>query len=216
MIDTTTQRSSEGQNLMSYRNRFSNQWNNPFGFSNQKNERHRVFVSYYHREDQYYRNQFELLFSDIHDIMISESVEIGDIDPNLKTETIRQKIRDEYLQDSTVTVVLVGERTWQRKFVDWEIGSSIRQTEYNSRSGLLGILLPTYPRYQFNKYNPYTIPPRLYDNIQCEFATIHTWSDDPYTVQSWIHNAFNRRKKLTPDNSFPSFVNNRSGERWYK
>ena len=119
--------------------------NNSYRFIDQRNNRHRVFVSYYHREDQCYRNQFEGLFSDIHDIMISESVEIGDIDPNLNTETIRQKIRDEYLRDSTVTVVLVGAHTWQRKFVDWEIGSSIRQTQYSSRSGLLGILLPTYP-----------------------------------------------------------------------
>ena len=61
------------------------------------------------------------MFSDYYDIMVSKSVELGDIDPNLKTETIRQKIRDNYLQDSTVTVVLVGAHTWQRKFVDWEI-----------------------------------------------------------------------------------------------
>ena len=87
------------------------------------NNRHRVFVSYYHAEDQGYRERFEGLFSDIYDIIVSESVEIGDIDPNLKTETIRQKIRDEYLRDSTVTVVLVSARTWQRKYVDWEIGS---------------------------------------------------------------------------------------------
>ena len=94
----------------------------------QVNNRHRVFVSYYHAEDQYYRERFELLFSDLHDIMVSESVEIGDINPYLNTETIRQKIRDEYLWDSTVTTVLVGSYTWQRKFVDWEIGSSIRHT----------------------------------------------------------------------------------------
>ena len=144
-------------------------------FSNtpRTSRRHRVFVSYYHAEDQYYRERFEGLFSDIHDIMVSESVEIGDIDPDLKTETIRQKIRDEYLKDSTVTVVLVGAHTWQRKFVDWEIGSSIRQTQHNSRSGLLGILLPTYPGYANNSYDPHTIPPRLYDNIKCDFAKIN-------------------------------------------
>ncbi len=181
------------------------------------NNRHRVFVSYYHAEDQDYRERFELLFSDIHDIMVSESVEIGDIDPNLKTETIRQKIRDEYLRDSTVTVVLVGAHTWQRKFVDWEIGSSIRQTQYNSRSGLLGILLPTYrrPPGKPNNYYIHTIPPRLHDNIECRFATIHNWSDDPYIVQSWIHEAFKRRNENPPpDNSRDSFKNNRSGERW--
>ena len=180
--------------------------------------RHRVFVSYYHTDDQYYRNLFERMFSDIHDIMVSESVEIGDIDPDLKPDTIRQKIRDEYLRDSTVTVVLVGAHTWQRKFVDWEIGSSIRQTQYNSRSGLLGILLPTYPRPPFepNKYNRYTIPPRLYDNIKCGFATIHNWSDDPDTVQSWIHDAFKRRhENPSPNNSRDSFKKNRTGERWY-
>ncbi|MDE0425156.1 hypothetical protein F4Y59_08715 [Candidatus Poribacteria bacterium] len=181
------------------------------------NNRHRVFVSYYHAEDQDYRERFELLFSDIHDIMVSESVEIGDIDPNLKTETIHQKIRDEYLRDSTVTVVLVGAHTWQRKFVDWEIGSSIRQTQYNSRSGLLGIILPTYPRPpgKPTHYYPNTTPPRLYDNIECRFATIHNWSDDPDTVQSWIHEAFKRRNENPPpDNSRDSFKNNRSGERW--
>lgn len=181
------------------------------------NNRHRVFVSYYHTEDQGYRERFEGLFSDVYDIMVSESVEIGDIDPNLNTETIRQKIRNEYLRDSTVTVVLVGAHTWQRKFVDWEIGSSIRQTQYNSRSGLLGILLPTYPRPPGKPSNDYihTIPPRLHDNIECGFAEIYNWSEDPDTVQSWIHDAFKRRTEILPDNSRDSFKNNRSGERWY-
>lgn len=178
------------------------------------NNRHRVFVSYYHKEDQGYRERFEGLFSEFYDIIVSESVEIGDIDPNLSTERIRQIIRDEYLQNSTVTVVLVGANTWQRKFVDWEIGSSIRHTKNNPRSGLLGILLPTYPRVDINKYNHYTIPPRLHDNITCEFATIHNWNDDPYIVQSWIHDAFKRRTEILPDNSRGSFKNNRSGKGW--
>lgn len=180
------------------------------------NDRHRVFVSYYHVEDQNYRERFEILFADIHDIMVSESVEIGDIDPTLSTERVRQIIRDQYLRDSTVTVVLVGAHTWQRKFVDWEIGSSIRDTRNSSRSGLLGILLPTYPRPPNNPNNYYihTIPPRLHDNIQCGFATIHNWSNNPTEVQGWIHDAFKQRTEILPDNSRDSFKNNRSGERW--
>ena len=178
--------------------------------------RHKVFVSYHHANDQAYRNYFEKLFVDTHDIMVSKSVQIGEISPNLQTETIRQKIRDEYLGDSTVTVVLIGSQTWQRKHVDWEIGSSIRQTQKSSRSGLLGIILPTYPRNDQNKYDPYTIPPRLYDNIQCDVAKIYNWNDDPAAVQKWIHEAFIRRNTINPDNSFPNFVNNRSGDRWQK
>ena len=178
--------------------------------------RHKVFVSYHHADDQYYKNLFDNLFSNIYDIMVSKSVQIGDIDSNLPTERIRQKIRDEYLRDSTVTVVLIGSETWKRKHVDWEIGSSIRQTEYSSRSGLLGIVLPTYPRKDLTKYDPYTIPPRLYDNVKSNFAQIYNWNDNSFVVQKWIHDAFERRNKIIPDNSFPSFMNNRSGERWQK
>jgi hypothetical protein len=176
--------------------------------------RHRVFVSYHHTNDQYYRNRFEQLFTNVYDIMISMSVQIGDIGYDLKTETIRQKIRDEYLRDSTVTVVLVGAETWKRKHVDWEIGASIRNTQYNPRSGLMGIVLPTYPRIDQTKYDPYTIPPRLYDNIKCGFAQIYNWTEDFAIVQKWINEAFERRNIVNPDNSFPSFANNRSGERW--
>ena len=208
-----------------------------------QNNRHRVFVSYYHNDDQYHRNLFEGMFSDYHDIMVSESVEIGDIDDTrLSTDQIRQIIRDKYLRKSTVTVVLVGERTWQRKFVDWEIGSSLRQTEYNPRSGLLGILLPTFPCHtvlsgtlrpalwvpttdirtisengRLLSYDSRRIPPRLHDNVERGFAKIYPWSDAPDTVQSWIHEAFKRRdKNPPPDNSYPSFKNNRTGERWSK
>ena len=51
--------------------------------------------------------------------MVSKSVQIGDIDSNLPTERIRQKIRDEYLRDSTVTIVLIGSETWKRKHIDY-------------------------------------------------------------------------------------------------
>ena len=178
--------------------------------------RHKVFVSYHHYNDQEYRECFEGWFSDVYDIMVSKSVQIDDIDPNLKTDTIRQKIRDEHLRDTTVTVVLIGAETWKRKHVDWEPRPSIRDTKLNSRSGLLGILLPTYPRPPGapRNYYPATIPPRLYDNIECGFAKIYNWSDNPNIVESWIHEAFKRRNEIDPDNSYPSFAKNRSGERW--
>jgi hypothetical protein len=180
--------------------------------------RHKVFVSYHHSNDQYYRNAFEKFFTDIYDIMVSKSVQIGDIDPNLKTETIRQKIRDEYLRDSTFTIVLIGKETWKRKHVDWEISSSIRDTQLNPRSGLIGIFLPSYPLID-NKFNPYTIPPRLYDNWKDpskRFAQLYNWSTNPNEVQKWIHLAFENRNKVLPDNSFNLFINNKTGDQWYE
>lgn len=176
--------------------------------------RHNVFVSYHHDNDQGYRERFEDLFNYKHDIFVSKSVKIGDISEYLSTEAIRQKIRDEYLRDSTVTVVLIGSETWKRKHVDWEIAASLRDTKYNSRSGLLGIILPSYPRNNSTTYTPNTIPPRLYKNIQNDFAGIYNWSENPNEVEGWIDKAFKNRKIIIPDNSFPSFKNNRSGNQW--
>jgi hypothetical protein len=178
--------------------------------------RHKVFVSYHHANDEYYKNRFEYLFGEVEKSIVSRSVQIGDIDPYAKTEYIRQQIRDRFLRDSTVTVVLVGSETWKRKHVDWEIGSSLRKTAYSSRSGLVGILLPTHPSYGTGKYDIYTSPPRLHDNIQNGFAKMYQWSEQPYQVQGWIHEAYTRRNSLLglPDNSRDTFRNNRSGERW--
>lgn len=66
-------------------------------------KRHKVFVSYHHARDEMYKKTFEQ-FGSIFDVLVSGSVADGDIDPNLPAETIRQKIRDEYLRDTSVTV----------------------------------------------------------------------------------------------------------------
>jgi len=176
--------------------------------------RHKVFVSFHHALDENYKWTFELRFGNAFGAIVPGSVSDGDIDPHLPTDTIPQKIRDNHLRDTSVTVVLIGAETWQRKHIDWEIGSSIRHTEYNPRSGLVGILLPTYPRADKSKYTHRTIPPRLHDNIECGFASIHNWSEDAPTVQGWIHQAYLRKSTKQPDNSRASFGKNRTGDAW--
>jgi len=176
---------------------------------------YKVYVSYHHSiEDQEYRNHFEEILLANQDVVIMKSVQVGNIDPNSDAEILQQKIRNVYLKDSTVTIVLIGSETWKRKHVDWEIGASIRKTQNSPSSGLLGIVLPTYPQNGMTEYNQHTIPPRLYDNIKCGFASIHDWDTDPFIVQEWIHEAFERRNKVDPDNSRPSFVDNLFGEEW--
>lgn len=175
--------------------------------------RHKVFVSYHHDDDQGYKKIFcEKLGSDI----VDKSVEDGDIDTDQATDTIRQKVRDEFIADATVTVVLVGKCTWQRKHVDWEIGSSLRATKNNSRCGLLGILLPTHYDYGKDTYRRKLIPPRLADNCTGEdsFATIYNWPEPWSTdrVRRWIHEAFQRRLLMDPNNSRAQFGRNRSGK----
>lgn len=178
---------------------------------------HKVFISFHHARDESYKRIFEQRFGNRYGAIISGAVADGDIDGDLPTERIRQKIRDEYLRDTSVTVVLVGVETWQRKHVDWEIGSSIRQTEASPRSGLLGIILPSY--YEHHRvprggWNPRTLPPRLFDNEACGFAHIHDWSDNPDDVQNWVHDAYVRKSTILPTNTRQHFARNRTGPQW--
>ena len=171
-------------------------------------DKHKVFISFHHDQDEYWRDEFvELMEGNI----VDKSVGDGDIDEGLMTETIRQKIRDEFIADATVTVVLVGECTWQRKHVDWEIGSSLRDTVKNPRCGLLGILLPTHNSYSQETCGTHTIPPRLADNWSCGYASVCKWTKNEQFIQEQIHNAFLRRDEINPDNSRTQFRNNRSG-----
>tara|TARA_R110001592_G_scaffold88299_10_gene260067 strand:+ start:2786 stop:3634 length:849 start_codon:yes stop_codon:yes gene_type:complete len=178
-----------------------------------------VFVSFHHGEPevdadcgQRWKEKFEKLFAGRYDTISTKSVQDGDIGDGIKTETIRQKIRDNHIADATVTIVLIGPETWKRKHVDWEISSSIIDTKNNKRCGLLGIFLPTHNDFGKAKFNQYTIPPRLYYNFKSGFAKLYHWNEDPDVVHQWIEDAFQRRSKEEIDDSYPRFGKNRSDE----
>lgn len=177
-------------------------------------QRHKVFVSYHHANDENYKNIFEYRFGNRFGILVRGSVQLGDIDETLQTDTIRRRIRDEYLRDTSVTVVLIGTETWKRKHVDWEISASIRQTEFSPRSGLLGLFLPSHPSYGKQRVDSYTIPPRLYDNVACEYAILAHWTNDADEMQALIHKAYLNKRNVQPTNARPLFGKNRSGDRW--
>ena len=116
-----------------------------------------------------------------------------------------RRIREDYLTDSTVTIVLIGSDTHKRKYVDWEIASTIRNDENNKRSGLIGIYLP-------NKSNS-EVPPRLQDNVDCGYAKVYSYpSYDPDTLEKWIDEAYDKRNDdyYKVDNSRVLFKYNRS------
>ena len=173
-------------------------------------QKHKVFISF-HEDDIGYKERFVQKGKNV---FVDRSVDTGDIkDEGIKVETIRQKIRDEYIRDATVTIVLIGPKTWQRKHVDWEIGSSIRKARRNPRCGLLGIILPNHPDYQKKKRNPRLMPPRLADNTKGEdpYALIYDWPPARAEARllEWINRAFVRRAGKPPVNARKQFARNR-------
>ena len=164
---------------------------------------HKVFISYHHRLDQDYKN-YLVQVGDKYGIFLDRSVDTGDISDDLSDESIRRKVRDEYLRDSTVTILLVGLETKKRKHVDWEIYSSMIDGQVNKKSGILVVNLPStrntlcttshsgekeavYPeiknwvsvdsRAEYERRYPY-VPDRIIDNLLKHEAkvSVTSWS----------------------------------------
>ena len=180
-------------------------------------KRHKVFISYFHEDDQEYKDR---LVQALDSKAVDKSVSQGDIrDEGLHIDEIRRRIRDDHIADATVTIVLIGPCTWQRKHVDWEISASLIDRQNNQRCGLLGLLLPSRPDYEKSpqRRNPRLIPPRLALNVggNNPFAVIYDWPRNGLArkLLPKIHTAFLRRTKTPwPDDSLDLFRNNRGGD----
>ena len=155
-------------------------------------KKRKVFVSYYHHDDQNYRDRFENLFGDL---VLSKSVEDGDIDSDNSAGYIKQLIQKEYLSDTTVLIVLIGENTKCRKHVDWEISGALNYKIGDRYAGVLGLFLPSHPDYGSDKYTYALVPSRLCANIKSGYAIARDWTNDRATMQEYIEEAFAERSK---------------------
>jgi hypothetical protein len=165
-----------------------------YGYRPQINQQtqHKVFISYYHRADQWNRDRFEQAFGHL---FISKSVQLGGIDSDLSTDYIKCLIQEGYISDSSVVIVLVGQKTYCRKHVDWEISAGLNK-KINGYSGLLGILLPDFPLTPNGQYYFKDIPARLADNVKTGYANVYTWNwlcSSHQLIQDAIQEAFQHR-----------------------
>lgn len=106
-------------------------------------DRHKVFISYYHKDDQYYKN-YLLQLNSWYNIFDDYSVHENEVDDSgLTDEQVRRIIRDDYIQDATVLVLLCGQNTKHRKHIDWEIHAAMYDSDVNPQMGILVINLPS-------------------------------------------------------------------------
>lgn len=107
-------------------------------------QRHKVFISFYHHDDQVYKNYIDRYLSSN---IINKSVMEGEYCTDNSDEYIKRLIREDKISDSSVVVVLVGPNTKNRKHVDWEIYAGLRPS-INGNSGLIGFSYRLYVRHQ--------------------------------------------------------------------
>lgn len=200
--------------------------------------RHKVFISYYHHDDQAYKDylinmqeynpqtwQYQSIFDDY-------SVHENEIDDTgLTAEQIRCIIRDEYIKDATVLILLCGQNTKRRKHIDWEIHAAMYDSSVNRQMGIVVINLPTITqnirassneekpilsdtagwytienRSDYEYYYPY-MPDRIIDNfVKNVPITVVDWDRicaNPQRLKQLIDNTFERRFDFSYDYSAP-------------
>lgn len=150
----------------------------------------KLFISYFHKDDQQYKEKFVNLSSDL---IVNKFVDDGDIDSDVSDEYIKQLIQKGFLNDTTVLIVLIGNKTKCRKHVDWEISGALNLKVGDQYAGLLGLLLPSHVDYGKSTYSSSNIPERLADNLNSEYAIIRDYTTDRKKIQSYIELAFKNR-----------------------
>lgn len=186
--------------------------------------KHRIFISFHHDNDQEYKDTLSE-WGEKNGIFTDCSIEMGEIPDDWEPQKIREYIRDEHLKDTSVTILLVGTETKNRKHIDWELFSSMYDGKKNKKSGLLVINLPSVncsyhtlcsqeeknailpdeknwititDRTEFERRYPY-MPARIIDNLLKEGVNI--------SVINWRDLSVNKLKLLL-DKAYDFRTNN--------
>ena len=198
---------------------------------------HKVFISYHHENDQNYKKELSQLGEE-NKIFIDNSVELGEIPEEWNAQKVREYIRDEHLKDSTVTILLVGTETQNRKHIDWELYSSMYDGKKNKKSGILIVNLPSVncknytlcsaeekkailpdvkewititERSEYERRYPY-MPARIIDNLLKKDVKISVvnWEDiNKDNLSILLEKAYNSRTTNNYDMSRPMMARNR-------
>lgn len=155
------------------------------------NPKRKVFISYYHG-DQVAVNKFVQDFSDVF-IAKTVGVKDGDFDfDSTNHQYIMRKIRETKLEDSTVTIVLVGSCTHSRRYVDWEVKASLQQGS-SLPNGLIAINLPYMGKEG-------ALPERVSENVSRDFngndvgyARYYVYPSSKEQLYNWIEDAYAAR-----------------------
>lgn len=150
--------------------------------------RHKVFVSYHAADAEEVLDFIQVNQEVFIPRAIGMEEDSSDIIDSTNVEYIRRTIRQKVLKDSTVTLVAMGACTWARKFVDWEIYSSLRSDPIPN--GLLGVQLASTPK-------DTSVPNRLSINRPSGavpgFAEYYVTPTSPEALRGLIQEAFDAR-----------------------
>ena len=144
----------------------------------------RVFFSFHYQRDVWRTNVVR------NNGKFIETAAAGFLDASLweeakqKGDTAIKKLIDEALEDTTVTVVLIGAKTAGRKYINYEIDQSIAR-----ENGILGIHIDNIKDSDGNTVTKGDVPAKLLSGGY----KVYTWPSDPAKFAEWIEEAAQKK-----------------------
>ena len=151
-----------------------------------------VFVSHSHLHE----TETKQFLKDFEGAFIQRHIGVSDRDDFIESNDpayVMRRIREKHIGPATVTIVLVGNCTHSRRYVDWEIKASLQQGKDRLPNGLLAIQLPSCPNGAF-------LPPRLGKNLRVNdlqgYARYYQYPRNAAELPRWIEEAFQARRTI--------------------
>ena len=159
--------------------------------SSSSTTKRKCFISYTHLDEDEVSDWVEK-WAEKNGVFIPKILGVSDDDSDVINSDnptyVMSKIRDQYLLDSTVTIVLIGNCTHSRRYVDWELKSTLRRGKNYTPNGLLGIILPSKGKTAY-------WPPRLVENVDDSklYGRCKVSPSSSDQLRGWIEDAFGAR-----------------------
>ena len=115
-----------------------------------------VFISSFHDGNQQEVDEFIYRWAKLEGVFTPKALGTfhnDDFIDSDNTDYVMSEIRRKYLGNSSVTIVLIGTCTHSRRYVDWEIKSSLRRGN-NTPNGLLAYVLPSAMPPEYGLFGP--------------------------------------------------------------
>jgi len=160
-----------------------------------------VFLTYHHADQaevETFIDSFEGDFSELRAIGVSDEDDF--IDSN-DTDYVLRRIREKYITGTSATIALIGQCTWARRYVDWEVAATLRDNTNDPRGGLLAVQLAS-----IDGRNNVALPPRVAMNRDYDqgtgtergYASYHRYPGSGPAIAQWVEDAIWRRDNREP------------------
>lgn len=139
--------------------------------------RQKVYISYSHKEGTKYKEYLEETFKDL---IQNKTVSDEDLFPQRGADFIDKLIKEEYIDEQTLVIVLISKSTRANRYVDWEIYTALEKKAY-----VVGVLLPGV-KVDNKTITLAKIPVRLADNVKSGYSKLYTWNDTINNFETFL------------------------------